>query len=348
MSTNIKTNKIPRKAYATDVIRRRSKILDLVSGATEGLTTKEILAKLVSENDDPSLRTVQRTLVELSDEFRTFEFDRAVKKWKWISGAKPKIVGLNLNIALTFKFISAYLSNYLPASVLESVRSISDAADQILIAGKDKNLLKWETKIRILNKGPQRLPPMVSGHIHHLIYDALFKEEQVRISYLSSGASQLKTSEISPLGLVFKDGFTYLIVSSTKKKFPYTLALHRIKDVERLYVNIIFPDNWKGVDQYIADGNFDFPPGPRTEEESVVLRIRRKTFQRFIEMPFSAGQVLVEENADFVTLCTHLSISEELVRWLLQFASDVEIMAPPVLRQMMVDRVGEISKMYQS
>jgi predicted DNA-binding transcriptional regulator YafY len=337
-------NKPVRKKPVGDILQRFTDILAMIPTKPNSITAAEIQNRLTAQ---PSLRTVQRNLLELSRRHPIIcDMSNKSLGWQWMENPVPQVAGVSMDMALTMKFVTAYIADLLPQTVRKNIQRMSDAANKALSTAGASQLAAWPEKVRILHKGPARTPPVISSTIQEEFYRALLTGQQLRISYASAGNTEAKTSIVSPLGLVSKEGLLYLVVAKNEDKPVYVLAAHRIQEAEVLALVGIRPETWRGLDQYINDGNFAYPPGPRILNERVTLRVINRTAQNLKEMPFTGKQNVVDDGDGYCRISATMTLSEELVRWLLQFGSSVEVIEPASLRAQMKAAAEDLVGLY--
>lgn len=336
------------KKNAGEIFQRHIDILQMIPTKPRFITAAEVQRRLAGLHvPAPSLRTVQRNLVELTNLYPiTCDTSNKTLGWHWMENAKPQVIGVSMDMALTLKFVTTYIAELLPQPVRESVQRMSDAANKALSTGCARQLATWPEKVRVFHKGPRRTSPAIPSNIQEAFYRALLAGQQLRIAYLAAGATAPKESIVSPLGLVSKDGFLYLVVGKSEEKSPFVLAAHRIREAEVLAIAGILPHDWKGLDQYIEDGNFEYPPGPRSANERVTLRVTNRTAQNLKEMPFAGAQQVADDGEGFCRISATMTLSEELVRWLLQFGASVEVIEPASLRARMKAASDDLARLY--
>jgi predicted DNA-binding transcriptional regulator YafY len=333
-----------RKKHVGEILQRLTDILRMIPASPNSITALEIQQRLVVT---PSLRTVQRNLIELSRIY-PIDCDESSKSlgWRWMENPTPQVIGVSMDMALTMKFVTAYIADLLPQTVRANLQRMSDAASKALSTDGASQLAAWPEKVRIIHKGPPRTSPSIPLVIQEAVYRALLTGQQLSISYLSAGNKEPKNSVVSPLGLVSKEGFLYLVVGKSEDKPPFVLAAHRIREVTVLTTAGVRPLGWSGLDKFIEDGNFAYPPSPRSCNERVTLRVINRTAQNLKEMPFTGSQEVVADGDEYCRISATMTLSEELVRWLLQFGSTVEVIEPASLRAQMKAAAEDLAGLY--
>ena len=337
------------KAYSRDVLQRDVQILGMLSTDARPMTTIEILDQLSTNTDHrPTLRTIQRTLIRLSLSYQITHCETATKAlgWHWAKNARPVVFGMSVENALALKFLSIYVADLLPHSVRKSMEQISEASNQILMGESALQMARWTNKVCVVHKGPQRIAPAILPEVQDQVYRALLDDCQLQIQYQPRKDDQPSEKIVSPLGLVSKDSFLYLVARSEKSQRIFTMVLDRILAAKLLPGQYVESSGDFSLQRHVDAGNFNFPPDPQRHQAPVILRVRNLTARNLIDMPFSAQQKVTADGLDHQRIEAMLTVSEELVRWLLQFGSTVEVISPPSLRARMKDTAGAILRLY--
>lgn len=330
------------RSRAVDVIGRHSDLLGIIPQLPHTRTAQQISARLTEKGFDVSKRSVERDLIKL-EEAKKFGIVRNADKkrpyaWSRFREATDNMHGLDHPTALTLKLAYAYVRHLVPASVLGDLKRLADTADKSLEGIRHNLLARWPDKIRVLSSGPPRTPPRVAPDVHLAVSEALLKNRQLRLRY-PRGDETTKDRLVNPLGMVVKGGVIYLVVSGEKQDAPYNLALHRILEAHMEYADVKPPSGWKGLDAYIDAGNLLFPLGPSKKDCQVTLRFDSIFVRNIREMPISGDQSVkkdvksASDGKPYYLVRARVTVSEEFVRWLLQYGEHVEVIKPQHLRR---------------
>ena len=159
---------------ATDTTLRYLKLLACLPRHPDRLSTKGLQGKL--ERDNPeysvSLRTMQRDLERLSSIFpiSCIEQGRA-KHWFWTEkDALTQIPDMGEPTALALRMAEEYLQAVLPPPTIELLRPYFKHARAVLA---DTELGAWASKVRIIHRGPDLIPPEVQCEVHDAVCEAV-------------------------------------------------------------------------------------------------------------------------------------------------------------------------------
>ena len=240
-----------------DTLLRYFDMLCLIPREPNSISTLELLEKLENTGYQIDLRTVQRDLIKLSSS-RQFpicssEGTRPLR-WFWRNNSdRLQFPMMSADEALTFKLVEMFLEPLLPA-VKSHITEYFQIADKTL---KTSSLASWVDKVRIISSNLALLPAEIPHPIITVIYDALFKNRRFNATYQAID-KPLKNYEVNPLGLVFRHNLIYLVATINDYLDIKQLALHRFKNAE-LNERDVFVPNGFNLDDYIAQGEFDYP-----------------------------------------------------------------------------------------
>ena len=81
--------------------------------------------------------------------------------------------------------------------------------------------------------------------------------------------------------------------------------------------------------------------------EEIKFRAKNVAAKYIDSQPFHQSQKVVESNVDFAIFSLFVQISEELIRELLSYGGEVEVIAPTNLRDELKERVDEMYRIYK-
>jgi predicted DNA-binding transcriptional regulator YafY len=344
-----------KRGYALDVIKRLREMQDIIPLPPLKFSASEIVAKLEARGFVVTKRSVERDLVKLEAEGMGILYDGGhPRRWSYGRRVPARMYGIDLNTALTLKLAYEHVMQLVPASLLADLKTLVETAEKSLETTRDNNLSKWPQKIRVLSSAPVRMPPRVAPEVHFAVSEALLKNLQLRVRYKSLARGRVAEYVVSPLGMVLKGGLIYVVVWREDKDEPFTLRMNRISKADVENFDAKAPPNWSGLDSYIDAGSFLFPPSGKVEKDClVILRFDSISAQNLKEIPLSADQTIKEEatrGLDGKPHClvrARVTVSEEFVRWLLQYGDHVEVVKPESLRTRMRDAVASLYSRYK-
>lgn len=296
-------------------------------------TTADELTKRLADADFPiDKRTVERNLKELEQIFPLLVDDsRRPFKWCWRSnGATINLPGMSVPEALTLTLVGQHLQQHLPPSTLDALQPHFTVASQVLAAVDEKAQTKtWLNKVRSIATAQPLLPPATNEECQRTIYDALMKDRQLKLVYLKRDSDTPTVYEsVHPVAVVQMGGIVYLACMFGEYTDVRTIALHRVKQAEMLYLPAREKEGFD-IDAYISTGQFGVLAGGMIRLQAV---FRGAAGSHLAETPLCEDQVLYREAPDVMRLIATVPHTRALVWWLLGFGDNVVVVEPAELR----------------
>lgn len=332
-------------------------------------TVKEIIAHLKRErflegqSTSAQLKTIQRDLVELSDQ-KTHDNQLGLQwqkgesnelKW-WIE--EPGHLDFELtriapdDLLTTIQLAKKHLVNVMPPYAYLSLgRYFASAEKQIndRLKNKRRNLNRLIDRIHVDQRGQRLLEPRsIREDILNSIFDALEQNKQLQITYNG------KTQILHPAGVILKPPKTYLLAKHQnyldQGYRPY--LVHRIEKAARMTLSSAIPASFN-LREYVLNGNSDTPlfmeNTPLENENDGSLKSKKITLKIYLENsgnllsdlketpPFN-GQIigktqLSDDGRAICTLKFESKLTTQLEEWILGRSTYVEVLEPDTLRE---------------
>lgn len=301
-------------------------------------TTSELRDALAGQGIEVEARTVQRDLRLLQRHF-AIECDERSKPhgWRWTSaGARDSVLGLSAPEALGLVLLERHLRHALPASWSSSLNALFQQAHAALErAGPLGRASRWVAKIHVAPPGlgqvPAELPPVA---VLEAVSDALLNEHQLQLSYRKLGTHEEHSYLLHPVGLLLRGATVYLAaVTDADRTGPVRhFALHRVVTALALPKSSALP---VGLDMASAMKRSGGLFGTESGGELIDLCFRcdRVLADLICEAPLDASQHVETLSPDWYEVRVRLSLSWELRWWLLSHIAQLEVVAPPSLRE---------------
>ncbi len=146
-----------------DTTLRALALLQLIPAYPQMKSTANIRRELRDKNTefDVDIRSIQRDLERLSVLFPlSCEQQGRAKHWFWVDKhALTQIPAMNKSTAFAFKLAAEHLKPLLPPSTLLLFLPYFKHATEIL---QHTKLGRWPTKVRIINRGPELIAPVIT------------------------------------------------------------------------------------------------------------------------------------------------------------------------------------------
>jgi len=328
----------------SDTLIRQWQMLRLIPRHPSKVSTTDLIQLLADEGFEITQRSLQRDLLKLSDIYPLQRDERSKPYgWSWVSDASVMdIPGMDSHTALAFWLADQHLKPLLPKTTLRKLQSHFKAAtDKLNHIQTDQGMPGWRNKIRVLHRGPNLQSPVIDEDIQNQVYDALLKNRKLSICYQPRESGQ-KEYDINPLGLVLKDGVSYLVCSIGHYTDIRLLTLHRIIKADILDVPVLVPTGFN-LDDYIASGELDFV----IKGEVLFKAIFSKSAAfHLAERPLSNDQTIVDQNNGKMLISATILDTSELRWWLLSFGEYVEVLEPQSIRDDMIATIQSAAKVY--
>ena len=301
-------------------------MLDMIPKIGVPASAPEIQAKLKDMGFDRDLRSVQRQLVVLSENFQIERDDRSKPNgYKWKQGAEGiSIPSLTLHESLLLNMAEKYLRDLLPPNVMRAMDGFFRQARYDLCPGtqNDKLERRWLRKVRVVSESMPLLPPEIKPGVLEAVSQALYNETFLDLDY-TNAKGERKQRRVMPLGLAQQGARLVLVVRFEGYENERSLALNRAHTATD--TGMPFPPV-KDFDlaKYDDDGRFGFGSGKTIQ---LKFRIDKPSGVFLTESRLSKDQVVVDlgEKLEFTATVVE---SARLVWWLRGFGKRVEVLAP--------------------
>ncbi|MGH8189834.1 MAG: helix-turn-helix transcriptional regulator [Rhodanobacteraceae bacterium] len=326
-----------------EVVVRQVQMVKLVPRQPAKITVGALCAKLENLDMPVTRRTVERDLLKFSKQFGLINDGAKPAGWSVSRDALPVIPpALTRADALTCLMVEQYLEPLLPRGLLKELRPRFDEARRVLDDGKFR---RWKNRVVVLQGAPQRLQVAIPEEVVEVVHAALLDGVQIRVDYRPIDRPKGRYT-LNPLALVNRDGVAYLVATRDDSDFVLQLAMHRMKDPERLETPSREPAGFD-LRRYIEDERgFDWPVG-----KEIALKLRLNPFvARYLEeRPLSREQSLVPvKGEEVLRLTASVRDTMHLRWWLLSYGTGVEVLGPASLRRWMRDKTEAMAASYRS
>lgn len=263
--------------------------------------------------------------------------------WFWPEGVnRVQLPMMSSDEALTLKLVETFLEPLLPPAIRSHVAEYFQLADNTL---KASPLACWIDKVRIIPNGLSLLPAEIDPAVLPIIYEALLKDRRFVTTY-QGRESEAKTYEINPLGLVFRNNVIYLVATVGDYSDIKQFALHRFQRAELSPTKVTIPLGFN-LDDYISQGEFDYPVTNNQQEITLKIKISSFTRKHLVETPLSKDQFITELDDDTYLLEAIVKDTDQLRWWIRSFSTNIEVLEPLELRAEFAWEAKALNKMYR-
>jgi predicted DNA-binding transcriptional regulator YafY len=334
-----------RTGTTAETLHRQWTLLQLIPRAPRKIDTARLERLLAQQGIEVSRRSIQRTLESLSQQFLDLRRDDSTKPYGWCwdrKGPLLEVPGMSLDTAVTYQLLERHLVHIMPRSTIESLRPHFNRAREVLAQQPDAKMTRWARKVRVEHQGQPRLVPNVKEAVLRNVSEALLEERRLEVRYRKRGEPDLRDYEVSPLGLVLRDGHLILVAAFWDYDDANQMLLHRMAGAEVLERRIHRPKGFD-LDAYIAEGELGFRKGGPLE---LRLRIDERLVVPFEEAPLSADQVISGSGAWRKVTAT-VTDTVALRTWLRGHGAMVEVLGPKTLRAELAAEAEATAALYR-
>lgn len=296
-----------------------------------GITSKELKARLAARGYEVSKRTVERDLVKLCDQFPLVTEGSHPEYWSWMPGAPEQALpGHDPISALTWQLVDEYLQPLLPLSVREELEPQFQSARNFLKEAGSGKLRRWKQRVRYLTRAMPLPPPKIEPEVLEAVYKALLEGQKIEVYYRSRGQKRSRPLTLNPLALVVQETVYYLVAVVEPFEDTVHTVLHRMSRPVVLESAVREPKGFD-LDAHIQAGRFQHASGRMIR---LVARFDEYAAQSLLEAPLSDDQSTETLEDERVEIAATVMESNQLIWWLLGFGSNVEVMAPSDVRDL--------------
>jgi proteasome accessory factor B len=291
------------------------------------------------------LEVCQRTVYRDMDYVRTLgwdvEFCRRRRRWVLAQeGASLPLVTMREGEMVALLVAEEALRSYEGTPYADALRAAFEKLTPLLDAPVSLDL----------SRSP--LPRMMEPHarpVDRAQFEQLLRACQQRrrleITYHSLARDEINTRRVDPYRLVLFAGNQYLIAYDYLRQSFRTFALgermRAIKETGEEYTL----DPQFDLDRYLAEGFGIFHGGP---VEEVALRFSPSSARYVREGSWSETEQKEEQPDGSLLLRMRVPINVGLLRFVLQYGADVEVLSPESLRQQVVEMHRSALSRYDS
>ncbi|MBS9783373.1 MAG: WYL domain-containing protein [Pasteurella sp.] len=286
------------------------------------ITAQEIHQRLISAGHNLTLRTVQRHLKDICQQF-DIECNDTSKPYgyRWLEKAESfALPNLTPQESLLLNLAEKQLAHLLPTKVFDNLSGFFEQARKNLhpLNSEYPEVAKqWKNKVRVVADRQPLLPPDIDENVFDTVSNALYYNHWLEISYQKINGDK-SNPIIMPLGLAQQGERMYLVCRYQGFNNERSLAIHRIKDAKMLTQQFKYPNDFS-LEQYDNNGHFLLGHG---KQITLKFNIKPERGIYLYETPLSADQIIID-NKDYLAITATVIDSKMLTWWLNSFADDI-------------------------
>jgi predicted DNA-binding transcriptional regulator YafY len=314
-------------------------LVRLLNAIDQGRHSFEDLKDRIAEGGRrPSTRSLRRYLAILSNAGFPLYFDRAANAYRFADGYSLKRLDLSsgeLFGLVALRSLSASIGGAIGASIDEVAEKLVDSAGRSVRARVEAGtpVAFRLSEIRLDERGERAFA---------LLSSAERNSRSVRFSYLDKeGKSSVRA--VDPYGFIVSAGRVYCVAYDHTRRDLRTFAVDSVGDAKVLAATFTRPSDFN-VEAYAAASI----SGVLHADQTTEVRVR---FGSRVAKAAIAARIVAEREVDQrddgaveITYC--VADADELVRWVLGWGTQAEIIAPPQARARIAELATEISAKY--
>ena len=164
----------------------------------------------------------------------------------------------------------------------------------------------------------------------------------IRIDYYSFSSNEVTAREVDPYKLVYKDGFWYLVAFCHQRDKVLIFRVDRIHCLAITSKHFTLPDDFD-YEEYMGSAW----QMERGEEFCFKVRFFGDAARFVKETHFHPSQKIGEEQGGTLLFTARASGTRSVLRWVLPFGTEAEVLEPPELREMIAQVMVEGVKRYK-
>lgn len=309
-------------------------VVPTYKGEGEGRSIGDIHKALAEHKVNRSVRTVQRRIDQLRDQY----FDVSQKGSKYIVQLRPGLRGINFQPLMpseSFLLTLAYkqLASMLPPSLKANLENVFKQALASLDANPQAGLdREWMDKIYAANSTQPLLPAENKPDVLEQVSHALYRNHYLKVDYTNKMGLR-REGKVMPLALVQQGNKMMLVCRcaawdteerklnpNAQQPMHWNLMLHRFNSAQSLdNQSFIRPADFY-VKEYERRGGFGIGNGQMVR---LSFEMKREFALSLLETKLSADQEH-QDHGDWITV--HATVADTFIlnHWLRGFGSGVK------------------------
>jgi predicted DNA-binding transcriptional regulator YafY len=316
-------------------------LVRLLNAIDQGKYSFEDLKERIGEGGKcPSTRSLRRYLAILTDAGFPLYFDRAANVYRFAGGYSLKRLDLSsgeLFGLVALRSLSASIGGTIGASIDEVAEKLVDSAGRAARARVEKGspVAFRLSEIRLDERGERAFA---------LLSAAERNSRTIRFGYLDKEGKPSKRT-VDPYGFVINAGRVYCIGYDHTRKNMRTFAVDSVSDPRLLVRTFVRPNDFN-IEAYAAASISGVLHAAQTTEVRVRFAVR-------VAKAAIAARVVAEREVEHrpdgsVEITYRVADVDELVRWVLGWGTQAEIVAPRSARQRVAELSRDIAAKYQT
>ncbi len=315
-------------------------ILLLLSENKRGYTIGDIHASLEKWNVIVDKKTIGRDIDSLSSICFISEEERNGKTYytadkfrlKDITFTSPELISL----AFLLELLKPYQSITMGKTSQNLIHKILDNTTNL-----NREFIKHFNGLVTINTN-EYISDEINPEIEERLQTAIRNRMKVQIVYHSFGQDEDTTRIIRPYELLINDGALNVVAFCELRNDLRDFRVSRIQKINVLDEIFPIPENYFNNNR--ARNKFIHMSGSKNEQ--IIIEFLGQTAKYIKEYEAERADEIVEvENG--IHFIRNTAITEELVRWIMQFGSGAKVLNPPHLKDIIRTELEKSLKQYE-
>jgi len=313
-------------------------ILMLLSENKRGYTINDIHKSLQKWNVEVDKKTIGRDIDSLSSIYFISEEERDGKTYYTadkfrlhdITFTSPELVSL----AFMLELLKPYRHMIMGRQAEELIHKLLDNTTNL-----NKEFIKHFAGMITVNTNDY-IKDVVNPEIEEKLHAAIRNKNKVRILYHSFGSDEDTVRIIHPYELLINDGALNVVAFCELRNDIRDFRVSRIKELVLLDAGFEINEDYfhnKRRTKFIHMSGSDI--------EEVILAFEGKT-ARYIQEYEAELADEIKPNENGIIFIRKTAITEELIRWIMQFGPNVRVLNPPRLRERILQEFKKALAVY--
>jgi len=313
-------------------------ILMLLSENKRGYTINDIHKSLQKWNVFVDRKTISRDIDSLSGIYFISEEERDGKTYytadkfrlRDITFTSPELISL----AFILELLKPYQHMTMGRQAGELIHKLLDNTTNL-----NKEFIKHFSGMITVNTNDY-ISDDVNPEIEEQLQNAIRNKNKVRIVYRSFGADEDTIRTIHPYELLINDGALNVVAFCELRNDIRDFRVSRIKELTPLEAGFELAE-----DYYHKKKRSKFIHLSGSDAEHIILAFSGKTAKYIQEYESElADEIVPAENG--IIFSRKTAITDELIRWILQFGSSVHVLNPPHLKERIKQELQQALAVY--
>lgn len=313
-------------------------ILLLLSENKRGYTINDIHSSLEKWDVIVDKKTIMRDIDSLSGICFISEEERNNKVYytadkfrlKDITFTSPELISL----AFMLELLKPYQYMTMGSTSNELIHKLLDNTTNL-----NREFIKHFTGLVSINTNDY-ISDTANPEVEERLHDAIQNKRKVKIIYRSFGSDEDTIRVIHPYELSINDGALCVVGYCELRKDIRDFRVSRIKAITLLDDRFHIPNDYhtdRGRKKFIhLSGNVT---------EQIIISFDHKTAKYIMEYEADLADEIVQTE-DGITFIRNTAITDELIRWILQYGHGAKVLNPSHLKERIKDELERSLKQY--